>query len=428
MRVFSFIFCALFSCVTWSSSIDELDNNFKKTISTLLSRYETKAIYKHLKPDFKCSGINNDINLLISCYSYLKQTYVTSDIDAYQSYVLQMARYHFRPDEIPEVYKLVDTEYDEVISQLYFNLADIYYQEGLYDLAITYLKKIDNTLDDESVYRALLIYGLIYFEKGDFKKAKYYLGRITQDSIEYKFAKYNLALISMRSRWWSEAENYLKQAIDVIDVKSATAEDSYLLDKIYLTLGYSQVNRKSYRDAKKSFASVSLDGLDSYRALLGLAIAEIGLDNLSKAAPILKHVISKASFTDKVDAMVILPQVYQHANNIESTVKYYKEAIAELEGFENLKSDNVTFDDVNITWQEKELLKRKTLLQSLKILPYINNNEKKTLHVVTKTINEIETDIKTEASKQRKQRIQNYIRQVKYALAVIYDKSVAQNE
>jgi len=415
--------------------------NFKTADSyianILVQKLDAQALSTTDVSSVNCFFTNNEVNFvkLIACKNYLKETYVTDDIDSYLSYINQLVSLRVKITQIPEYSKVLSAEYDEVNSKLYFDIAKASYQLGDYEQALSFLKKIDDTLDEDSVYHALLIYGLVYFEKGNLKKAKYYLSRINTVSNYYKYSQYNLALISMRSSWWSEAEEHLRQAVNVIRSPVLTKEDEQLLDRAYLTLGYSQINRKGFRDAKNSFEKISLNSHLKYRALLGIAMCEIGLGNLSKAAPVLKFIMNKTNKDEYIDALVILPQVYHHADNIKLSVDYYNQAIDKLSRYNDKDSKSYPKTDELIgyfrsvePWLSYEAERRMLIVADINNSLTLTNKQKDNSEKAKRAVISELKNHYSYLNNKMATKINDYIKQVKYSLAVIYDESVAVNE
>ena len=429
--------------ITWlsnaqSTSLSEIDNDINKLILSALTLSTTRN--KTDETINTCQYIENKalISSLITCHEYLSDVYVTEDIDSYSNYINKLLQFGVRVQDQPEFNKIISAGYEEVTSKLFFKIAEMSYKYKRYDDALKYLKKIDDSLDDQSVYSALLMYGLIYFEKGDYKKAKYYFSRIDDSSEMYLYAKYNLALISMRSSWWSEAEDHLNDAIKVINLKKIDKKHSQVLDKIYLTIGYSQLNRKNYRLSKQSFSKISINSNIQSRALIGLSMSEIGLNNLNKAAPILKHILNNVDNDDYLDALVILPQVYQHADNLHDTVNYYNDALSKMSDINSQVNELINkvdalsmeemFDLTPNQWRYEEIKNRYLSLGQFESLQGLQPADyKKVASITNKTIKYTRNMFKRELIKKVK-KINNYVTQVKYSLAVIYDSSVADNQ
>jgi len=420
-----------------SGSLTEIDGDINKLVISAL----TFSDYSKAKPEKinTCQYIEDkaSINSLITCHDYLRNVYVTDDIDSYTNYINKLLQFGVRAQNQPEFDKVISADYEEVTSKLFFNIAEMSYKYNRYDDALKYLKKIDDSLDDKSVYSALLIYGLVFFEKGNYKKAKYYFSRIDDSSEVYLYAKYNLALINMRSSWWSEAEEHLTAAINSIDLKALDKKHSKVLDKIYLTLGYSQLNRKNYRLSKQSFTKISIDSDIKSRALIGIAMSEIGLNNLNKAAPILKHILKNKDNDDYLDALVVLPQVYQYADNLQDTVTYYNSALSEMNVLRSQindlikKVDKLSIKEISklssSRWQYEEINRRYDLLMQFSYLEGISKSDASKVVDTKKKILNYSRNIFKKSLDNKIMKINNYVTQVKYALAVIYDSSVAEN-
>jgi len=430
MKIGLFLILIFQSLNLFASSFQLVDEDLGNILVTLLEQPKSKnEVASREDCEFDNSG--NNLTKLYLCKIYLQEIYVTDDIDTYVAYIKQLLLYKISPVKISEYSKVLSAEYDEVNSKLYYRVAESMYRHGDYDHAIEYLKKIDDTLDDESVYKALLIYGLIYFEKNNYKKSKYFLKRIEKSSGVYKYAQYNLALINMKSSWWAEAEENLVNAINSIDVLTVSKTDEELLDKMYLTLGYSKINRKNFRDAKSSFEKISINSALQSRGLLGVAMSEIGMGNLSKAAPILKHIIKNSSNDEYLDALVTLPQVYHHANNIKLTVDYYQSALERLREYQrdvDKESNKYDYHKINSLWDRNNINKRITVIEQLKNQFVLTMKQRD-------HIDNIEKQLKSEISKylksinqQTSKKIDEYIKQVKYSMAVIYDEAVASND
>lgn len=427
MRFFSLISLLV---ILNSSNANELVNIDKEIESSILFWLDTKGTDKEISKE-SCYSAPISLNSLKSCHRYIEGVYITDDIDSYMAYVNKLLYFGVKVQNLPVFNKVIDAQYEEITSKLYFNIAYSAYENQRYEEALNYLKKIDDSLDEDSVYHALLVYGLIYFEQGDYEKSKLYLKRIDKSSRYYSASQYNLGLISMRALWWSEAEEYLNNAINSFDIKNISKNQSFIMDKLYLTLGYSQISRKNFRASKASFSNVSIKSPIKMRALMGIALSEIGLGHLGKAATILKIIKRKSNSSVKFDALVTLPQVYQRAGNIKETVKYYKNAISEM----NVVSDRIKNVNNNsasqiqplgkgVDWKISSLDVRKKIIYDLLNYGIVNKKYGSLLKSSLSKLVEIQKHHAASISDYLSELLENYIKQSKYALAVIYDQSV----
>jgi len=417
-----------------ADSLQEIDENINKLVLSVIKQSASNE-----SKNINTCQYNNytSVRSLISCNQYVKGVYVTDDIDAYTNFIKKQLQVGIKAQKGTEFEKILSADYEEVTSKLFYDIAEMSYKYNRYSDALHYMKKIDDSLDEASVYSALLMYGLIYFEKNNLKKAKYYLSRIDPVSDLYLYSKYNLALISMRSSWWSEAEDYLNDAIKSLNLNKLDKKQSLVLDKIYLTLGYSQLNRKNYRLSKSSFSKISLESKIKSRALLAMAMSEIGLGNLQKAAPLLKYILKDPESDDYLDALVVLPQVYQHAGNIQETVNYYNSALSNME-LRKKKTSNIvhsiktmTIEEIVVSfpdsWEKEEIQNRLNLLQQFNGLKSITKSKQKQVSKIKKQLLRYSRDSISKLFNSKVKKLNSYTSQVKYALAVIYDSSVAEN-
>ena len=427
MRFLSFIFLLI---AVNTSNANEFVNIDKAIESSILFWLDTKGTDKEISKESCYSG-SISLNSLKSCHRYIEGVYITDDIDSYMAYVNQLLYFGVKVQSLSVFNKIIDAQYEEITSQLYFNIAYSSYENQRYEEALNYLKKIDDSLDEDSVYHALLVYGLIYFEQGDYEKSKSYLKRIDKSSKYYSSSQYNLGLISMRALWWSEAEEHLNNAISAFDIKNINENQSFVMDKLYLTLGYSQISRKNFRSSKASFTNVSIKSPVKMRALMGIALSEIGLGHLGKAATILKIIMRKSNSSVKFDALVTLPQVYQRAGNIKETVEYYKKAISEM----NVISNNIKHVNNNsasqiqhlgkgVDWEIRNLVVRKKIIFDLLSDGVVNKKYGSLLKTSFSKLVKIQENHTASRSAYLSDLLDNYTKQSKYALAVIYDQSV----
>lgn len=433
MRIYVSVFLLVFLGCANANNYDDIDKLTNAVILSWLDIKEAEINNNLSVSKSLCSPDDISLQSLKSCHRYVDSIYITDDVDAYMNYVNKLLNFGVKVQDLSVFDKIINAKYEETTSELYFNIAYSAYKYKRYNESLFYLKKIDDSLDDDLVYHALLIYGLIYFEKGDVDKSKKYLTRIDKQSEYYLYAQYNLGLISMRSYWWSEAEEYFNNAIRLFD-ETIDNKSSFVLDRLYLIKGYSQLSRKDFRSSKKSFSNVSINSSIKMRALMGVALSEIGLGNLGRSAAILKTIKSKGMVEVKLDALVTLPQVYQRAGNIKETVAYYKEAISEMDSFlKKVKNTNAELIggysgfyllDFSNDWNANEVRRRKLIVKELIGYNLIGVKNTKLLYEVSSEISVIENKYIGNKLMYLSKLIKNYIKQSKYSLAVIYDQSV----
>jgi len=423
MKILFFFFFMFSQGVVYADDFNRADKLIdSEIIKWLGGSSDVKAVFS---PKKYCFIKEITLTSLKICHKYLDAVYVTDEIDTYLAYVNQLLYFGVDVSNMGVYKRIINTQYDEVISQMYFDIAKSSYLHQRYKHALKYLKKIDDNLEDRYVYHALLIYGLIYFEYGEYKRAQKFFTRITKNSEHYASAQFNLGLINMRSLWWSDAEQNLNNAITSFDLKSLTPNNAIFLDKLYLTIAYSQLSRKDFRAAKKSFQTISIDSIFKSRALMGIALAEIGLNNLGRAASLLKLVKKTGVVSVQLDALVTLPQVYHKAGNIKQTIKYYDSAI---EGMSALtKNAKINISSYEYSSIFSGYTRRIAIVESLIDTNSMSSQSNKLLGGIRSSLDNDKNKLLYEFNTKLDSKIINYINQSKYALAVIYDSSVVQN-
>ena len=437
MKLYLFIFFLVICHSASANNLNIIDKSINKVILSWLD-IQSDSNEKLIESREVCYPEEMSLISLKACHNYIDNIYITDDVDSYMSYVNHLLYFGIKVQHLPVFNKIKNAKYEEITSKLYFNIAHAAYLYQRYDESLRYLKKIDDSLDDESVYHALLIYGLIYFEKGEYVKSKQYFKRIDSSSRHYSSAQYNLGLISMRFSWWSEAEQFLNNSITAFDLKNSDKKQSIMMDKLYLTIGYSQISRKDFRSSKSSFSNISIDSPVKMRALMGIAISEIGLGNLGKSATILKIIKDKGVSTVKLDALVTLPQVYQKAGNTRETVNYYDAAILNMRSL--LKKINVDMKDSGTSYSRLPLfdIDNDWIMRGFKNCNALLNElisyksiGRENIQLLKKSKIKLELEKKKYAAVKIKiisELLKDYIKQSKYALAVIYDKSIVMKQ
>lgn len=439
------------------NSIPAINSKISKLKSDILSSYTNKDMqFKKVSysVDNKCDlhKAERDFYNLVQCEEIIKNIEVAGSIDD----ALRYARLLLNNDIIDTQHNIFNSinksGFDGIISKMNLDIAVYYYENNNYDMALKYLKEIGEGLTDEQVYYGLLMYGLIYYEKNNYKQSVKYLNRIDSSSKHYIISRYNLAQIMMIQSWWGEAEEYLEEIIQILSENNIQSNEMQNLAR--LTLGYSKINRQNYRSAKYSFEGIDKKSIYRERAIIGMSICEIGMNDLSTAAPLLKLVTNstKNDSYDDIDALILLSDVYRHAGDEVQTVFYYKKIINILtEISEKMISFKKEVNNNKINkYRINEDINSKLNYYDIKRLTELSNDSEwssiykrlKDLELITrnktypyeyqikakKLLSEYEQIAKqyiTQHIDNKLQLIKDYLSQAKYSLANIYDKSVS---
>jgi tetratricopeptide (TPR) repeat protein len=90
----------------------------------------------------------------------------------------------------------------------------------------------------------------------------------------YALAQLNIALVYIRQDWWTDAQIAMQNAI-----KASGQKNIEFLNRVYTTLGFSQLQQGFYRNARESFRNVKIKSDYADQALLGLGMAALNQED-----------------------------------------------------------------------------------------------------------------------------------------------------
>lgn len=180
--------------------------------------------------------------------------------------------------EILEYSKKNGDRHTQAKQQLEF--AKYYANQNQWDNAIAYLKTFDLTNDvaTEDSDEAYIIVGAALQAKKKHREALEYYKKIKPTSAHYTIAQLNMALVYIRQDWWTDAQITLEDAI-----KAAPKDDIEIVNRLYTTMGFSQLQQGFYRNARDSFRHVKINSAYSNRALLGIGMSALNQEDYAGA-------------------------------------------------------------------------------------------------------------------------------------------------
>jgi len=230
---------------------------------------------------------------------------------------------------------LLGNEDSAVASLARFYLAKHNYKKHYWDEALEGLVSVKDGLPDDLMNQNRIYQGIIYQRRKQHKAAISILEKVPKTSKAYVYAQFNIAMSKLRQGWWSDAENNIGLLLN--NISDDTALRRNLSDRLYVAAGYSQLQRKYYREAKASLGNVSEGGAYSYKALLGLGLVAAEQDDYEEALRIMNQLISTYSqqlVTE--EANVVVPFLLESIASVEKTAGYYAKAV---EYFTNMIDD-----------------------------------------------------------------------------------------
>ncbi len=197
------------------------------------------------------------------------------------------------------------------------------------------LDGIINDLVGEDYQYALLMQGVSLQKLKRHRDSLAYYEKIEPTSSYYLPARLNMAIANIRQGWWTDAHITIQNTL-----KSAEAtEQEETINRLYLTLGYSLLSQKNYRDSRNYFRNISVDSLYANRALLGITLAAANQNDFVGALNSANILKEKQSYQLPVDESHLLtPYFYEKlqqpttasAGYLEA-INYYQKRVTELQ-------------------------------------------------------------------------------------------------
>lgn len=210
------------------------------------------------------------VELLVSNENLLRENIDNREIITIFNYLLDAQLYAIAE----KIFKIASLQGDAyTLSRLNYHLALYFYALGDYSKAQNTLTQIEvrNALtENESDYATLLFGIILQYQKQHRVAVKHYQS-IAAKSPYFNHAQLNIAVAYIRQGWWTDAQIAINNAIN--NKESPANED--LLNRLYLVLGYNQLQHEFFRDARESFRHLTVDSRYADRALLGIGLCAL---------------------------------------------------------------------------------------------------------------------------------------------------------
>lgn len=226
------------------------------------------------------------------------------------------------------IYYFAKSEADDIsLSKITFQVAKYHFVRGHWQEALSTLKIIDinASLHAEEIDYTYLMIGISLQQLRKHREAVKFYNSIEVSSQYYTIALLNKAIAYLRQDWWTDAQIEIEKAIKH-EIK-AGRDDA--LDRLYITLGFSQIQFEFYRDARETFRSISLNGSHTNRAILGIGIAAMHQEDYIGAINAFNILIEKNVDEASVhESYLMSPFVFEKLKQTKVASAKYTEAIA----------------------------------------------------------------------------------------------------
>ncbi|RYY77082.1 MAG: hypothetical protein EOO52_06235 [Gammaproteobacteria bacterium] len=163
-----------------------------------------------------------------------------------------------------------------IVATCDYEIANYLSQQNSWDEALAIIKTLDlsNDLSSINADKAFIIWGAALQHTKKHRQAIEYYQRIKTDSPLYPLAQLDTALVYIRQDWWTDAQIAMQNA-----VKANGESFNEFTNRIYTTLGFSQLQQGFYRNARDSFRKVKIKSEYADQALLGLGMAALNQED-----------------------------------------------------------------------------------------------------------------------------------------------------
>lgn len=231
------------------------------------------------------------------------------------------------------VYKKVKVQGDRsLVSNVSLSLAKYYFSRNQWKKTIDVVETIGSDIPAEDYNNALLMYGISLQQLQKHRAALVQYAKIPKTSRFYAAARLNMAIANIRQDWWTDAHIIIN---DLINDNDHTSNDA-LTDRLYTVLGYSLLHQQYFRNSRDAFRNVSLDGLYTNKALLGIALTAAYQEDYLGALNAVRILRDKKSHDLPVDeANLLMPYFYEKLQQHTTASAGYAEAIKYYENRTN---------------------------------------------------------------------------------------------
>lgn len=338
-----------------------------------------------------------------------------------------------------------------LVSNVSYIFARQHFNNNEWQDCLKYTTDIYADLPENDANYARIITGVSLQNLKQHRKAIEIYEKVPEISPSYLYARLNIAVAYIRQGWWTDARNVIN---DVLKIENSIINHDDMIDRLYLVLGYSLLQKEYYRDSREAFRNISKNSQYEHRALLGIGLSSANQGDYIGALNVLSLLKSKTKMDLSVDESYLLfPFVYKKLNqqltastSYNEAIEYYQKRIDELDKLaktkipalnsihysesNQLEIGNNIFD-YDKSYPVQFLRNRAKIKQLDKTVAGWNNNNAKALlnrfNDLKRTYDDAFIHILNQHITQRKDYLSSYLNQSRYGLASLYDNNISAN-
>ena len=338
-----------------------------------------------------------------------------------------------------------------LVSNASYIFAKYYFMRNKWQECLNYTADIYGDLADTEANLARIMTGISLQNSKQHRKAIEFYEKVPAASEHYLYARLNIAVAYIRQGWWTDARNAINEALKL---KTANTSNDEMINRLYLVLGYSLLQKEYYRDSREAFRNISTNSQYENRALLGIGLASANQGDYIGALNALSILKNKNALDLSVDESYLLfPFVYKKlgqkmtaSTSYNEAIQYYQARIRNLDGMiakgnsisgiiHPINNDYEIVADNNVFEYENSypvsFISNLNKLQSIKTsLNKLNSKSKKIIEKTSRLhgdYNYAYVSLLKDVAKKRREYLNSYLNQSRYGLANLYDNEFIGN-
>ncbi len=437
---------------TNDAQITELNRNFNRLSSQIYRYYADSEKHKlndirQLEQQVRQLGDDKGISAIALITGNLEIIKNNIDDTSIFYFIALLLKYN-ELGTANDLFSTIKTDGEKsLISNASFAFAKYYLSQNSWQAVIDSLNGTFDDLATEDANYAYLISGIALQRLKEHRKAIDYYNEVPQASKYYPHAQLNTAIAYIRQGWWTDA--HLKIAALLRNNQIDMADE--VINRLYLVLGYSLLQKEYYRDSREAFRNIGINSQYKNRALLGIALSAENQEDHIGALKVLALLKDRNTAELSVDeSYLLIAYIYRKIEQNMTASASYSAAIEHYEkrihGIDLLlRNKEALHSLVNPSASNGSVILDENLSEFNEALPRSLLEHtviiKGLIDFLKKPSNEIEKDYLEQLNNlqdqyqgmlselighfltQRKKYLQSYISQSRFGLARLYDSS-----
>lgn len=255
---------------------------------------------------------------------------------------------------------------DSIQNRIWFNLARLNFDQGIYQDARDLLSRINDQLPPALEAERKYLLTNLYLGNRQYDQAADLSNGIDDSSIWKIYARYNLAVMMIEDDRFEEGR-YLLDRIGQLEAEST--EQLALRDQANLSLGLKHLRLDQPEAALESLSRIRLEGPLSHDALLASGWAWYGLGQFDKAL-VPWRILLRRNAVDAAtqEAILAIPSNYASSGQYRLATRYYENAAEQFDAQLRLLDNaivSIQQDELIAALRENAILYDRSSLQRL---------------------------------------------------------------